>query len=166
MSESPPSKTSQGSDAALDSARAEAVEITLDDRFESLGRSLGTRESEHAEDLARARTQIEGLHSAVSAALAAFTRGARSAGASHLQVELSGIRTDDKHLRAVEFELVRGRHCAIVTAKSQGEVTLVGPFRKGKDEGPCRSFPFGADSEIREAVSEFLETFLEAAAAP
>ena len=61
---------------------------------------------------------------------------------------------------AVEFELVRGRHCAIVTAKSRGEVTLVGPFHKGKNEGPCRSLPFDAatvpsvDLDARQIVVE------------
>jgi hypothetical protein len=166
MPDSPPSKQARGVDAEPDSPRAAAQEIRLDDRFESLGRSLGAREQEHAEEVARAQAQIEHLHSAVSAALDDFARGVRSAGASHLEVELSDVRTDDKHVRAVEFELVRGRHCAIVTAKSRGEVTLVGPFRKGKDEGPCRSFPFGSESEIRAAVADFLEKFLEAAATP
>lgn len=162
MSEAPPSEPSGGSDSAPDSARA----LALGDRFESLGRSLGAREHPHAEGIARARAQIERLHAAVSAALVDFDRGARSAGVSHLEIELSEIRTDDKHLRAVEFELVRGRHCAIVTAKSRGEVTLVGPFQKGKNEGPCRSFPFDAGPELRDAVASFLEEFLDVAATP
>jgi hypothetical protein len=165
MSESPPPKTSSGTDSTPNSAQASG--IRLDDRFEALGRSLGAREQEHAAEIATAREHIGRLHAAVATALDDFSRGARSsAGAAHLEIELSDVRTDDKHLRAVEFELVRGRHCAIVTAKSRGEVTLVGPFRKGKDEGPCRSFPFGAESEIRVAVADFLEKFLEAAATP
>jgi hypothetical protein len=166
MPESSPSKNSRGVAAEKVSAREAVQGIRLDDRFESLGRSIGGREQEHAEEIARARAHIERLHAAVSAALDDFARGVRSAGASHLEIELSDIRTDDKHLRAIEFELVRGRHCAIITAKSRGEVTLVGPFRKGKDEGPCRSFPFGSESEIRAAVADFLEKFLEAAATP
>ena len=76
------------------------------------------------------------------------------------------MRVDDKHLRAVEFDLVRGRHKAIVTAKSRGEITLVGPFRIGKEEGPCLSFPFDAKDEIRSALASFLERFLEEAATP
>jgi hypothetical protein len=168
MSEAPPSARSRNSDAPPNSGEvlASGEILVLDDRFENLGRSLGARELEHAADIARARVQIERLHTAVSAALEDFERGARSAGAQHLEIEISEIRTDDKHLRAVEFELVRGRHCAIVTAKSRGEVTLVGPFRKGKNEGPCRSFPFDAAAELRDAVADFLEKFLEAAATP
>jgi hypothetical protein len=136
------------------------------DRFQRLGREIGEREHAHAEDLAFARRCIEELRSAVAALIDEFHLAARASGAGHLEIEVSEIRTDDKHLRAVEFEIVRGRHCAIFTAKSRGEVTLVGPFRKGKNEGPCRSFPFDAGSELRDAVGGFLEEFLEAAATP
>jgi len=66
----------------------------------------------------------------------------------------------------VEFELRRGRHRAIVTAKSRGEVTLVGPFRAGKVEGPCKSFPLEAQEELHLALGEFLEQFVEEAATP
>jgi hypothetical protein len=50
--------------------------------------------------------------------------------------------------------------------KSRGEVTLVGPFRDGKTEGPCKSFPFDAESELHDALGDFLEAFLEDAATP
>lgn len=162
MPEVPPPESSHGSDRVLDSEDV----LELDDRFERLGRLFGEREFAHADEIARARAYIERLHFAVAAALGDFDRAARAAGASHLEIELSEIRTDDKHLRAVEFDLVRGRHRAIVTAKSRGEVTLVGPFHKGKTEGPCRTFPFDAGSELRDAIADFLEEFLEAAATP
>jgi len=136
------------------------------DRFERLGRSLGQREGEHADDIARARACVLTLRVVVAKALDDFHRAAHAAGAPHLQIELGEIRTDDKHLRAAEFELGRGRHRAIVTAKSRGDVTLVGPFHKGKTEGPCLSFPFEAGSELSSAGGEFLEKFLEDAATP
>jgi hypothetical protein len=136
------------------------------DRFERLGRALGEREGAHVGDLERARACVERLRAAVAAALEAFHRSARAAGAPHLKIELGAIRSDDKHLRAMEFELERGRHRAIVTAKSRGDVTLVGPFHKGKAEGPCRSFPFDAESELGSALGEFLEKFLQDAATP
>ena len=91
---------------------------------------------------------------------------AAGAGAPHLRVDLSETRIDDKHVRAVEFELSRGRYRAIVTAKSRGEVTLVGPFRTGKVEGPCASFPFDAGDEVDAALGDFLTRFLEEAATP
>jgi hypothetical protein len=102
----------------------------------------------------------------VERGLEAFHAGADQAGARHLRVELGEVRLDDKHARAVQFDLQRGRHVAIVAVKSRREVTLVGPFRSGKPEGPCLSFPFEAEEELHEALGDFLERFLEEAASP
>ena len=133
------------------------------DRFERLGHALRDRESEHVDGLAAARACAVRVHAAVAKALADFNA---AAGLPQLMVELGEIRADEKHVRAVEFDMVRGRHRAIVTAKSRGEVTLVGPFHRGKTEGPCRSFPFDAGPELQAALADFLEEFLEAAASP
>jgi len=135
-------------------------------RFAALGRALGERESEHAEGLEHARACAESLRDEVAAVLEGFHREAAAAGAPHLRVDLSEVRVDDKHLRSMEFELSRGRHRAIVTAKSRGDLTLVGPFRDGKTEGPCKSFPIDARDEIQGALAAFLESFLEEAATP
>jgi thymidine phosphorylase len=137
--------------------------IDFGDRFEQLGRELREREAAHADSLASARGCVEKLHAAVASALDDFHRGAAL---PQLEVTLSAIRSDDKHVRSVEFELLRGRHRAIVTAKSRGEVTLVGPFHSGKTEGPCRSFPFDSGDELRNALGDFLAQFLEAASTP
>jgi hypothetical protein len=142
------------------------AEVDLGRRLEELGRALGEREAAHAEGLATARACAEKLRAEIEAPLERFHRAAAGAGAPHLHVALSEIRIDDKHLRAVEFNLCRGRHKAVVTVKSRGEVTLVGPFRIGKDEGPCLSFPVTAAEELRQALASFLERFLEEAAAP
>jgi hypothetical protein len=138
----------------------------LSARLAILGRALGEREAEHGEGIERARKCVETLRGEVAAALDAFHRAAAAAGAPHLRVELSAVRVDDKHLRSVEFELLRGRYRAIVTAKSRGDVTFVGPFRAGKVEGPCKSFPIDARDEVSGALASFLETFLEEAATP
>jgi len=46
-------------------------------------------------------------------------------------------------------------------------VPLVGPFRAGKPEGPCRSLPFDAPvEELDAALAEFLERVVEEAATP
>jgi len=135
-------------------------------RLATLGRALGEREAEHGEGLARARHCVEALRDEVAAALEDFHRAAAAAGAPHLRIELSPVRLDDKHLRSVEFELERGRYRAIVTAKSRGDVTFVGPFRSGKAEGPCKSFPIDARDEVSGALVSFLESFLEEAATP
>ena len=83
-----------------------------------------------------------------------------------LRIEVSAPRLDDKHVHAVEFNLSRGRHRAIVTTKSKGEITLVGPFKAGKNEGPCRTFPFSEEGELKDALGDFIERFLEEATAP
>lgn len=142
------------------------TEPDLHTRMEELGRRLGAREAEHAEGLAEARRQAAALHERVADALAAFQRAAAKSGAGHLELRISEARVDDKHLRAVEFDLERGRYRAIVTVKARGEVTLVGPFKAGKAEGPCRSFPISAETEIDAALGDFLERFLEEAATP
>ena len=106
------------------------------------------------------------LRGRIEKGLEAFHIAVSNAGAPHLEIALSPVRTDDKHLRSLEFDLVRGRYKAVVTAKSRGDVTLVGPFRIGKAEGPCLTFPFGATDEIEAALATFLEQFLEEAATP
>jgi hypothetical protein len=138
----------------------------LSARLASLGRELGEREAGFGDGLDRARVAIEALREDVAKALEDFHRAAAAAGAPHLRIEVSPARIDDKHLRAIEFELFRGRYRAIVTAKSRGDITFVGPFRSGKVEGPCKSFPIDAHEEIQEALVSFLETFLAEAATP
>ena len=135
-------------------------------RLEGLGRKLGEREVEHRESVAHAREFAHQLRSEVAAALDRFHRAAAESGAPHLNIEVSEIRVDDKHLRAVEFDLLRGRHQAIVTVKARGDVTLVGPFHTGKAEGPCLTFPIEGDEDFRAALGGFLERFLEEAATP
>ena len=145
---------------------ASRFDIDFGDRFERLGRTLGAREAEHARTLEEARSCAETLRAAVASVLEDFHRAAHAAGSPHLMIGLGDIRIDDKHVRAVEFELFRGRHRAIVTSKSRGEVTLVGPFHKGKAEKPCRTFPSDTSRELCDALGEFLEKFLEEAATP
>jgi hypothetical protein len=152
MAESPPSDPGSADD--------------LGARLEALGRSLGEREAGHREGLAQANAWAEQLRGGVASALERFHAAVAEAGAPHLRIALGEIRVDEKHLRAVEFTLERGRHKAIVTVKSRGDVTLVGPFHIGKAEGPCRSFPLEAEREIQRALGAFLEHFVEEAATP
>ena len=138
----------------------------LGERLEALGREIGSREAPFRDDLTRARGVAERLRERVAQALGRFHRAAAEAGAPQLEAIVSDTRADDKHLRAVQFDMARGRYRAIVTVKARGEVTLVGPFRAGKDEGPCRTFPIDSDGEIDAALAGFLERFLEEAATP
>lgn len=148
--------------AAANPSRASS----LRDRLAAVGRSIGAREAAHRAGLSQARRIAAELREAVAQGLAGWEEAVKEAGAEHLSVELGEVRLDEKHVRAYEFELARGRHRAIVTVKSRGEVTLVGPFRTGKPEGPCKTFPWDAQDELDVALGDFLEGFLEEAATP
>ncbi len=138
----------------------------LGERLEALGRELGEREASHAEGRAEAHARAEALREQVADALSRFHAAAAKAGADFLSPQVSDVRVDDKHVRSYQLELSRGRHRAIITVKSRGEVTLVGPFRVGKTEGPCRSFPLPGSDEFEDALSVFLVAFVEDAATP
>jgi len=139
---------------------------SLSDRMAQLGKALGEREAAHRDAVTEAWRRAGMLRLEVGAALDAFAKAAARAGAAQLAVQLGDVRTDDKHLRSVQFDMARGRSRAVVTVKSRGEITLVGPFHAGKAEGPCKSFPYDADDELRAALGEFLEKFLAEAANP
>jgi hypothetical protein len=138
----------------------------LRERLEEIGRHVGAQEAAHATALEEARRRADALRAFVAEALEGFHAAAAASGAPHLRVELGPTRLDDKHIRAVEFELRRGRHMAIVTVKSKGEITLVGPFHAGKKEGPCVTFPFAAERELLHGLGSFLERFLAEAVTP
>lgn len=147
-------------------AGAPPPEADLRSRLAAAGAQLGARESAHRAGLDEATKRCEALRSLVADAIEAFHRAASDAGAPHLRVEVTPVRIDEKHIRAIEFEVRRGRHAGVVTVKSRGDVTLVGPFRVGKAEGPCRTFPWDAEGEICKALGDFLLRFLEEAATP
>ena len=138
----------------------------LDSGLELLARELAQRELAHTEALASARERAEELRAIVARAIDRFHVGLAEAGGSPIAVEVSPVRPDDKHLRSCQFDLGRGRYHAIVTVKSRGEVTLVGPFRVGKAEGPCRSFPLSSSEEFEHALTDFVVAFLEDASTP
>lgn len=139
--------------------------MALEDSLSELGRQLVAREKEHAADLEQAFGEARKWHARTASGLEGF-HAQVMAEAPHLAVELGEPRVDDKHLHAVQFDLRRGRHRAIITVKIRGEITLVGPFREGKQEGPCRSFPTSAEAEIGAALEEFTHAFIREAAAP
>jgi hypothetical protein len=133
--------------------------------MEALAAAVVAREQRHAQSLASARDKAQALHERVGESVRRFNAVVATE-APGLQVDVSPPRLDDKHAHAVQFDLARGRHRAIVTVKSKAEVTLVGPFRAGKSEGPCRTFPFSASDDLDDALGDFLERFLEEATAP
>ena len=138
----------------------------VDERMAELGRALGAREAGHAGELEAAREVALELHGFLSDALGHFHRAVGEAGAPHLRIEIGTPRLDAKHVRAIEFDLRRGRTRAIVVVKSRGDVTLVGPFAMGKAEGPCRSIAIDSPTQIREGLEELFVRFLDAAVQP
>lgn len=138
----------------------------LHSRLSELGRSLGEREAAYAPALQEAHRRAVDLHHRVSDGLAAFGARYAESGATPIAIALSEPRLDDKHVRSVQLELRRGRHVAIITVKSRGDVTLVGPFHAGKSEGPCQSIPWQSQPELDLALVAFLERFLEQALTP
>lgn len=143
-----------------------AAPASLHQRLTAAGRRLGAREAAHREALDAARRHCVALHGRVAAALDAFHAEAAAAGAPHLRLELGAPRLDEKHVRAFEFELRRGRHVGLVVVKARGELTLVGPFRDGRQEGPCRSLPWDDAAALDDALGGFLERLVEEAATP
>jgi hypothetical protein len=135
-------------------------------RLEEIGRHVGTLEGAHRAAFEEAHRRADALRAMVAEALDGFHVAAAASGAPHLRIELGPTRLDDKHIRAVEFEIRRGRHVGIVTVKSRGDITLVGPFQAGKKEGPCLTFPFAAERELWEGLGAFLERFLAEAVTP
>lgn len=139
--------------------------MSLNDRIEVLARGLAQRERKHAEAIEKANHKAAQLHREISGAIDRFNAVVGES-IPYLAIAVSSPRVDDKHLHSVEFDLERGRHRAVVTVKAKGEVTLVGPFRAGKTEGPCRSFAFAAEEDLDDAMGDFLERFIEEASAP
>jgi len=152
----------------MSASPASSPETSLRERLARRGREFAAREAEHAEGVASARRCAEALRARVCEAVEAFERAAAEAGGSPLGIEVSAPRLDDKHVRSVQFDLRRGRNVAIVTAKSRGDVTLVGPFHAGKTEGPCASYRTHSpdDAELARGLAAFLERFLDEATAP
>ena len=137
----------------------------LDERIDAIARSLREREARHADAMASARAKADQLHATATAAIARFSDAVGDA-LPGLRVDVSDPRLDDKHVHAIEFDLERGRHRAIVTVKSKSEVIFVGPFRVGKNEGPCKTLPFDPHGDLEDALGDLIERFLEEATNP
>ena len=135
----------------------------LDERMSEAGSRFGEREALQAEPLEVAATHARSLHAKVRQALDHFHAAATAAGSGHLVITLSEPSLDAKHIRAFQFEIARGRTRAIVTAKSRGDVTLVGPFDHGKPEKPCYSLSLDEEEQIEEALGDLLEAFFDKA---
>jgi hypothetical protein len=111
-------------------------------RFEALARELAERDRAIGASLAEARSAAAELRRHAEHAVATFCAAARAQGAEHLtEIRVGPVEPDEKHVDCVQLRIARGRHELVCVADAEGRITLVGPFRRGKQEGPCADFP-------------------------
>jgi hypothetical protein len=126
------------------------------ERFEELARELTRRDRELAEFLPRAHDALAALRECAQGHVAAFVATVRRGGAPHLaELVVGPVEADEKHVDCVQFKVQRGRWEIVCVAKPRGVVTLVGPYRRGKAEQPCRDYPLPS-----EAAEDGLEELL------
>ncbi|MFI5316148.1 MAG: hypothetical protein ACHQ6T_10625 [Myxococcota bacterium] len=109
-------------------------------RFRKLAEELAERDPGLSLRLRDARDAARSLRAAAFDAVEAFRQRAAEIGAGYLgNIEVSTVEPDDKHLDAVQFRVSRGRLelLCVAIARGEGKLRLVGPFKRGKDEGPC-----------------------------
>jgi hypothetical protein len=120
-------------------------------RFRKLAEELAQRDPGLAARLERAREAARALRDSACEAIEAFRKRASELGAPHLgNVEVSVVEPDEKHLDAVQFKVTRGRLevICVAIARGDGKLRVVGPFKRGKDEGPCAEAPLvGLEAE-------------------
>jgi hypothetical protein len=114
-------------------------------KFEALAEDLARQQGDLARWLAGARSAAEELRGQAAACIQAFVTRARRLGAEQLgSVSVSPVEPDEKHVDCVQFSVERGRNvvlCVAIGTPDGGKMRLVGPFKRGKPEGPCGDFP-------------------------
>jgi hypothetical protein len=109
-------------------------------RFRTLAEELAAREPDLARRLARTREAASALRESAAQAVEAFRSRATELGAAHLgHITVSPLEPDEKHVDAIQFRISRGRLelLCVAIARGEGKVRVVGPFKRGKQEGPC-----------------------------
>ncbi len=122
-------------------------------RFAKLADELAERDPALALRLREAREAARELRDSAYGAVEAFRQRASEIGAPYLgNIEVSRVEPDEKHIDAVQFRIARGRFelLCIAIARGDGKMRIVGPFKRGKEEGPC------AEAKLRGAEVESL----------
>jgi len=131
------------------------------ERFERLAGELAARDAGLVDPLARARRGAEHLRALALDRVDAFRDAARERGADHLaDVEVEPSGTDEKHVDGVSFGARRGRLRIVCVAKCDGQVRLVGPFKRGGSEKPCADHPLEGP-EVEAALEDLLYDLIE-----
>ena len=130
-------------------------------RIEAVALEVAAREAGRGPARERARVLADWLNWQMSALRTRFVAAADTAGAPHLDlIEITPVEPDDKSIRAFQFKIRRGRYEAVVVSKDRDEVMMVGPFTRGKDEGPCNPIHHEGGEPDREFLADHLETLL------
>jgi len=121
------------------------------ERFEKLAHELAERDRELPARLRDATRAAGALREQALEAVEAFRLMASALGAEHLtHLCVTPVEADEKHVDCVSFRVERGRSVllCVAIAGDPGKFRFVGPFRRGKVEGPCADLPLrGADLE-------------------
>jgi len=135
-------------------------------RFRKLAEELAVLDPDLAKRLRRAREAASALRESAAEALAEFRSRAAEVGAPYLaNIEVSPVEPDEKHVDAVQFKITRGRLelLCVAIARGEGKMRVVGPFKRGKDEGPCAEAAL-AGPEIESLLEERIEALVREAA--
>lgn len=133
-----------------------------DERFSELADELAARDPDAPARLEAARAPIERLRERADRAVQAFVARAEQLGASHLtHVEVSEVLPDEKYVDCWSYRIRRGRHelLCIAVAGASPKIRIVGPFRRGKTEGPCADHEIGApqtEADLLDRIEELL----------
>jgi hypothetical protein len=135
-------------------------------RWRELADELAGRDPGLGARLRDAREAARALRDAAAGALDAFRSRASELGAQHLaNVAVSEVEPDEKHVDCVQFRVARGRLelLCVAIAQGEGKVRLVGPFKRGKAEGPCSDHALRG-VEVESALLASLERLVREAA--
>jgi hypothetical protein len=135
------------------------------DRFRKLADELAARDPGLTQRLRDVRDAARDLRELAYEAVEALRERAAEIGAPYLgNLEVSAVQPDAKHIDSVQFSVARGRTevLCIAIAKGPGKVRLVGPFQRGKDEGPCAEAPLRG-REVEKALEDRIEALVREA---
>jgi hypothetical protein len=136
-----------------------------DQRFRKLADELAERDPGLAVRLRHARDAARVLRDSAFSAVEAFRQRASEIGAPYLgNIEVSIVEPDEKHIDAVQFRITRGRFevICVAIARGEGKMRVVGPFKRGKEEGPCAEVPLRG-SEVENLLEERLAALVREA---
>lgn len=127
-------------------------------RFRKLAEEIAERDPGLAVRLRDAREAARALRDSAFEAVEAFRQRASEIGAPYLgYIDVSQVEPDEKHVDAVQFRVTRGRFevICVAIARGEGKMRVVGPFKRGKEEGPCAEAPLRG-SEVESLLEERL----------